>query len=527
MLGGMIEVDSARAAFCIGPIAATTQSRRRRQHPVARLQHDIRHRLHRVEPAPVHADIHVAPLEPVDAEPVDKVRVHRAYSPCQHRGPRADGIDTPAKTRHRPLDPRACAAVEPVGRVRYHRLQPSAKHRQGPRQCLKCDRRIGNRIDHSGVRVGEFGFEAIASLRRIALVTREHHRPDRRQQPLDRTRWHIFGQPLQPAIAGERLRRNPRHLDGKPALFVIGRDIGEPGRQPAPPSARLAFGADDPTAQLDGFLARQRSGKHRIRRVEQMMAFIKNDPRRAAHLVASARGIDHHQSMVGDDDIGMDARACGAFDEAFFVMRAPGIDALAAPVGQRGRTVATEQRWQPTRQISADHVAVFGIRGPARDQMRQRRRAACKPALQCVLQVQQTQIILAALAHHDFRFEGFIIGIDPLGLAHQLALQRLGKGRNPYRPIGIARPERSWCKIAQGLANAGARLGQHHIGFTLARTRGKNPRRRLRKIALALPRFCIAPDQRSELCLHAFRVQRDHTRRCAQRRFLPFGQFGE
>ncbi len=115
--------------------------------------------------------------------------------------------------------------------------------------------------------------------------------------------------PSQPAIARQSLRRHPRQFDGEPAFLVIRRDIGEPRRQPAPPPACLAFGTDDPAAQLDRFLPGQRCSKHRIRRIEQMMAFVEDDPRRPAHFIAPARGVDHHQRVVGDDDIGLRAGA--------------------------------------------------------------------------------------------------------------------------------------------------------------------------------------------------------------------------
>ena len=82
-------------------------------------------------------------------------------------------------------------------------------------------------------------------------------------------------------------------------------------------------------------------------------------------------------------------------------MRAAGIDAFAAAVGQRGRAGAAEQARQPARQIAADHVAVLGIGRPAPDQLRQDRRAAGERALHRILEVEQAQIILAPLADDD------------------------------------------------------------------------------------------------------------------------------
>src|SRR3546814_9410113 len=63
-------------------------------------------------------------------------------------------------------------------------------------------------------------------------------------------------------------------------------------------------------------------------------------------------------------------------------MRASGIDALAAPVGERVRPVAPEQRRQPARHVAAHHVAVAAIGRPARGEMGKDQRPPLKAALQ-------------------------------------------------------------------------------------------------------------------------------------------------
>ena len=167
----------------------------------------------------------------------------------------------------------------------------------------------------------------------------------------------------------------------RPSAFVIvGRDVHQPRGKPAPPSARAAFRADDPAPHLDRFLPAERDREGRIRGVEQMMALVEQDPPR--RVLAAARGVDHHQRMVGDDDVGLAARPLGALDEAAAVMRAAGIDALAAPVGQGRGAGAAEQARQPARQIAADHVAVLGVGRPAPDQLGEDRGAARERALQ-------------------------------------------------------------------------------------------------------------------------------------------------
>ena len=188
-----------------------------------------------------------------------------------------------------------------------------------------------------------------------------------------------------------------------------------------------------------------------------MMAFVEQDPRR--RIGPSPRGIDHHQGMVGDHQVGLAPRPLGAFDEAFAVMRAPRIDAFAAPVGQCRRPCAPEQARQPAGQIAADHVAVLGVGGPAPDQMRQYRRPPGERALHRIFQIEQAQIILAPLADHDFGLACRLVGKQFMSLAVQLPLQRLGEGRHPHCPSGALRPQGRRGEIGQGLADPGSRLG--------------------------------------------------------------------
>src|SRR3546814_8355353 len=82
-------------------------------------------------------------------------------------------------------------------------------------------------------------------------------------------------------------------------------------------------------------------------------------------------------------------------------MRASGIDALAAPVGERVRPVAPEQRRQPARHVAAHHVAVAAIGRPARGEMGKDQLPPLKAALQRLFKVEQAEIILPPLAHHD------------------------------------------------------------------------------------------------------------------------------
>ncbi len=170
-----------------------------------------------------------------------------------------------------------------------------------------------------------------------------------------------------------------------------------------------------------------------------MMALVEQDPSR--RILAGPRRIDHHQRMIGDDDVGLAARPFGALDEAAAVMRAAGIDALAAPIGQGRGTGAAEQARQPARQIAADHVAVLGIGRPPPDQLGEDRGAAGERALQRVFEIEQAQIILAALADDDLALALLGVGEQFRPLAVELALERLGEGRHPHRAAGLLGPQ--------------------------------------------------------------------------------------
>ena len=227
--------------------------------------------------------------------------------------------------------------------------------------------------------------------------------------------------------------------------------------------------------------------------------------------------------MIGDDDIGIRAGARGMFDEAFAVMRATGIDALAAPVGQRGGTIAPEQRDQPAGQIAADHIAIPGERGPARDQLRQHGCTPLKAALQRVLQIEQAEIVFAALAHHHLLTEKGRIGIEPLRFADQLTLQILGVGTDPDSAAGLGGPARGGRKIAQRLADTGPRLGKQHVGLALHGARIERLGRLHRVSPLALAPFravagkIVQAFQRFILIdPHLFRLR-------TRGPFLPFG----
>ena len=132
------------------------------------------------------------------------------------------------------------------------------------------------------------------------------------------------------------------------------------------------------------------------------MALVEHVAQRPRGVVEAAhRRLHHHQRMVGDHDVGLARAADGAFDEALPVVRAGRVDAFAAPVGEPRDAAAAEQVEQPGRQVAADHVAVAAVERPARQQAEADgvlgRQAGAHHRL---LEVQQAEIVLAALADH-------------------------------------------------------------------------------------------------------------------------------
>ena len=253
----------------------------------------------------MHADVHFATFEPVNGEPIDKFGVHWTYCARQHGYPCADRINPPAQARHSALNAGSGAAIKPIGGIGHHRLKSLPQHRQRTRQRLQRDGCVCGGIDNRGVGISQFGFQTIAAFGGIGFVAGKHHRANRRQKPFNGARGRTFCQPRQPTIAGQCFCRHSCHFDGKAAFFVIRCDIGEARRQTTASAAGFAFGANHPAAQLDGFLASERGRKHRVGSIEQMMALVENDTAWAVEFITTARGIDHHQRMIGDDYFGL------------------------------------------------------------------------------------------------------------------------------------------------------------------------------------------------------------------------------
>ena len=130
-------------------------------------------------------------------------------------------------------------------------------------------------------------------------------------------------------------------------LAVVGGERAEAvGKAAAAPA--LSLGAANPAPELGGLGAGQMPRKGAVGGVEEVVAFVEDQPAHGAGLLLLFIGLGgperlvdgslvQHQRMIGDDDVGLAGGADRLFDEAFAIMRAGGIDALAAPVGEAER----------------------------------------------------------------------------------------------------------------------------------------------------------------------------------------------
>jgi hypothetical protein len=105
-----------------------------------------------------------------------------------------------------------------------------------------------------------------------------------------------------------------------------------------------------------------------------MMALVEHIAGRQGGIIEAAQcRLRHYKRVVGDDEPRVPCRAHILLDKAAAEMRAGGMDAFAAPIGQRIDPGAPDQLGEPAREITGDEIAGGGRRGPARDQHQRRR----------------------------------------------------------------------------------------------------------------------------------------------------------
>ena len=449
-------------------------------------------------------DVIFPPVDTLDSEPVDKLRIGFTADPAEQRDPCGQRLPAPGEAANGALHPRARLGVEPVRPVLEHCLEPPPERRQRLLQWLErgcCSR--GRRHQRT-VRLGKLGLETISGLLRLRPCV--DHAPNLAEQGLERAEWSALDQTLEPPVGYQTTSGLDRRVERASALVVVGCDIHQPRRQPPPPPAGTAFGSDDPAPELDRFLTAERDGERRIGRVEQVMALVEQDSARS--VLAAARRIDHHQCMVGDDDAGFAARSFCALDEAAAIMRAPCVDALAATVGERGCAGAPEQARQPARQVAADHVAVLAIGCPAPDQLRKGRRPPRERSLQRILEIEEAEIILPPLADDDSARAFVCVGEQLRPFAIKLPLQRFGECRHPHRASRSLGPQGGGRQVGERLADPRARFGKQKVGHILGAFRREHRSRGFCHRALAFARLG-APGQLVELAASFGRIDQD------------------
>ncbi len=177
--------------------------------------------------------------------------------------------------------------------------------------------------------------------------------------------------PCQPSPASAPAAENA-FVQSRTRHIVVGDEIFQPFLKPAHTAAGARFRPANPAAQIGHLGAGKNRRKSRIRRIEQMMAFVEHIThapfrRRVVGFVQRkpvACGLRDHQRMIGNHDGRMPRAPDRALDETGAVMRARRIDAFAAPVGDfaraeklaarnAGKFCARQYRRPPSRRSSA------------------------------------------------------------------------------------------------------------------------------------------------------------------------------
>src|SRR5205085_2338765 len=135
-------------------------------------------------------------------------------------------------------------------------------------------------------------------------------------------------------------------------------------------------------------------------------------------------------------------------------------------------------------------------------------RGAAERRAHRLLIIQQAQEILASLADHDAAALLHRVGVEPVEFAGDLALQVAGEGRDPHRALISFGPEARRRDIAQGLADAGAGLGEHRLRLVRALPRRKSSRDGGGVIGLLRPRLGVLAEQGGEPAARLIRADR-------------------
>ena len=288
-----------------------------------------------------------------------------------------------------------------------------------------------------------------------------------------------------------------------------------------------ALGAEQPAAQLGRLDAGEFGGEGAVGGVEHVVALVEHVAHRHRVVVDAAPGrLRHHQGMVGHHQLGAAGAADGVLDEAAPPVRAGGVDALAAPVGEPAGQPGAEQLGKPARQVAALDVAVAGGQRPARHQAERHRRGRRGDGrgVHRVLEIEQAQIVLAPLAHHHAAAALRRVAVQPGQLRLDLALQMAGEGGNPHRALVALGPQAGRGDVAERLAGAGAGLGEHDMRVAAGLARGEGGGGGGGVVGLARPLLGARPQHGGQPRPRLGGRDRVAGRRRQRRHFLPFRQ---
>ncbi len=292
-----------------------------------------------------------------------------------------------------------------------------------------------------------------------------------------------FGQARRPAGRGQGARGQQCRLQRRLQMRARGDQFLEAPAQAARPGP-AALGAEQPAPEFGRLDAGQFRGEGSIGGIEDMMPFVEHVAQRHRRIVKAAapvpvvRRLRHHQGVVGEHQIGGAGAADRVLHEAAAPMRAGGMDALPAPVGERAERGRPEQLGQPAGQVAALDVAAGADQRPAGDQAERDQRAGwastAERGAHRVFQIEQAEVVLPALAHHGAAPAFGGVREHPGEFGVDLPLQVLGVGADPHRAMVALGPEQGGGDVAQGLAGAGAGLGEHQprAAALLARVEG-------------------------------------------------------
>ncbi len=512
--GGPVDIVVA------GPVA---KGCRGDQNAMGRFRHRRDERPHRIDPVPVQADVDVAAIQAVDAEPVDELRRGFTLQGTKHRPPTGDRLKgTPFEAAAHSFDSLAGVGLQ-FGRLGIEQLRKRLdQRRQRPAHSGQFGLQGERGFDQSRNRRADVRLQAVRAVDvPTAGIDLLAHQGEEGFGRADRC---AAAEPLAPTGPGEHPDR-PEHLvDRVERRGIVGDQIAEPfGQPPASRSARF-LGSSQPPPKLGRLASGEVEREGAVGGIEKMVSLVEHVTNRQSLLVAAERGLDHHQGMVGDDDVRPSCFADRAFDEALAIVAARRVDALAARIGEIHRQRTPEQIGEPGREIAADHVAVAGRRRPPRDQTEDDGvdRVPLRQAGHRLVEVEQAKDVLPALANHHLAGLDPEIGVGVVELTIELALQVAGVRADPHRTAVLLHPDRGRSDVPQRLSDPRSGFGKNHSGLAGAIPGGERRGRMGGVLHLLRPALGVGAKQLNQSGARLDRFHRPRLGRRLGAGVLPF-----